>query len=151
MSVESLRKVKTLCEGVLERWRGRGIAAVYLYGSTLGAWQRPDSDVDIAVLDLEERPLNWTDQSKLMDELERALGRAVDLRMVRDCVLSLQAHIFDRGELVFVELPTVTETYVQALRRKYESQEGNRRAARLTTIRELTSGVGTHDEPRLPR
>ena len=85
------------CRSVLRSWGDRGVLAGYLYGSVLGSRFREDSNIDIAVLDSESRRLDWAEQSLLMVELERAVGRPVDLRMLRDCSTSHQAHVFENG------------------------------------------------------
>jgi predicted nucleotidyltransferase len=61
--------------------------AVFLYGSALDRLFRPDSDLDVAVLDDKQHPLSWPDQARLMDALERTTGRGVDLRMLRESSL----------------------------------------------------------------
>ncbi|MEZ5365058.1 MAG: nucleotidyltransferase domain-containing protein [Bryobacterales bacterium] len=83
----------------LRRFDPAGLLAVFLYGSVQSDRQREDSDVDIAVLDLPMRRLSWADQAVIAGELERSIGRPVDLRMLRDCPLSLQAHVLREGLL----------------------------------------------------
>jgi predicted nucleotidyltransferase len=76
-----------------------GIQAIFLYGSALSRLFRPDSDIDIAVLDSPEQPLDWHAQARLMDALERAIGRNVDLRLLRQSSPAHQAHVLERGTL----------------------------------------------------
>jgi predicted nucleotidyltransferase len=74
-----------------------GTRAAILYGSSLGPSFRVDSDIDIALLDDAEDRLSWRDQAEVMDLLERALKRGVDLRMLRDGSPSYQAHVLKRS------------------------------------------------------
>jgi predicted nucleotidyltransferase len=92
------------------------ILAVFLYGSALSRLFRPDSDLDIAVLDSPERPLDWSAQAKLMDRLERATGHGVDLRMLRESSLSHQAHVIDEGRMVWTRDPAEVEHYAREAR-----------------------------------
>jgi predicted nucleotidyltransferase len=92
------------------------ILAVFLYGSALSRLFRSDSDLDIAVLDSPENPLDWSAQAKLMDRLERATGHGVDLRMLRESSLSHQAHVIDEGRLVWTRDPDEVEQYVREAR-----------------------------------
>jgi predicted nucleotidyltransferase len=92
------------------------ILAVFLYGSALSRLFRSDSDLDIAVLDSLERPLDWSAQAKLMDSLERATGHGVDLRMLRESSLSHQAHVIDEGRMVWTRDPAEVERYVRETR-----------------------------------
>jgi predicted nucleotidyltransferase len=85
--------------------------AVFLYGSALDRHFRPDSDLDIAVLDSPERPLDWAGQAKLMDSLERATGRAVDLRLLRESSLSHQAHVVEHGRMIWTSDQDAVERY----------------------------------------
>ncbi|MFL6260324.1 MAG: nucleotidyltransferase domain-containing protein [Thermoanaerobaculia bacterium] len=89
------------------------ILAVFLYGSALSRLFRPDSDLDVAVLDSPESPLDWSAQAKLMDRLERATGYGVDLRMLRESSLSHQAHVINQGQMVWTKDPAEAERYVR--------------------------------------
>ena len=77
------------------------LQAAILYGSALGQGWRLDSDLDIAILDSADDRLSWREQAKLMDMLERATGRSVDLRMLRDLSVSHQAHVLESGRLLW--------------------------------------------------
>jgi len=139
------------CRLVLEKWGGSGIIAVYVYGSILGLRHRSDSDVDLAVLDRPKQPLGWTDQSVLMDEIERAVRMPIDLRMLRDCTLSHQAHILQHGAIVWIADKTAVDEYTHDILTKYESQRESRNRLWSSTLQELTSTLISPDEPRLPR
>ncbi len=113
------------CRSILERWRDRGIIAGFLYGSILGSRHRSDSDVDIALLDRADRRLGWADQSRLMDELERAIGMTVDLRMLRDTPLSHQVHVLRKGRPVWIADNGGTTAYVRSIESQYDAQHGS--------------------------
>lgn len=151
MAGNTAKEVTAACGRVLEQWRGRGVAAVYIYGSILGPRHRADSDVDVAVLDLEQQPLNWAGQSRLMDDLERAVGKPIDLRMLRSCVISLQAHILERGKPIWVEHPAVADDYAKDVRKKYETLREKNQKAWSSTLRGLAAKIATQNEPRVSR
>ena len=139
------------CRGVLERWRGKGILAVYVYGSILGPRHRSDSDVDLAVLDQRNEPLRWTEQSMLMDEFERAIRMPVDLRMLRDCTLSHQAHILEHGELVWITDKAAVDEFARDVLTRYASHRERTKHVWSSTLRDLMSSLMASHEPRLPR
>jgi predicted nucleotidyltransferase len=87
------------------------VRAVFLYGSSLDRLFRPDSDLDIAVLDRPQTPLTWSEQARLMDGLERATGRAVDLRMLRESSLAHQAHVLEHGRILWMRDSGEVERY----------------------------------------
>jgi predicted nucleotidyltransferase len=100
--------------------------AVFLYGSALDRLFRPDSDLDVAVLDSPERPLDGSGQAKLMDLLERATGRGVDLRLLRESSLSHQAHVIDHGRMVWTRDQSAVERYSrEVLRAAREACKGS--------------------------
>ena len=151
MSASTAKSAAAVCGQIFGRWQGRGIVAAYLYGSILGPRRRRDSDVDLAVLDSSQERLSWADQSKLMDELERALGQPVDLRMLRDCALSHQAHILQRGQPIWTENHAEMAEYARAIEMKYEGQQEQRRQAWSSVLRKFAARVTSPDESRLPR
>ena len=108
------------CRGVLQREGLQG--AVFLYGSSLERDFRFDSDVDLAVLDDSRHPLSWSEQARLMDILERALGKGVDLRMLRETSPSHQAHVLEQGQLVWSQDPGLVERYSQEIRSAIQSE-----------------------------
>jgi predicted nucleotidyltransferase len=89
------------------------ILAVFLYGSALGRLFRTDSDLDVAILDTPENPLDWSAQAKLMDALERATGHGVDLRLLRESSLSHQAHVIEQGRMIWTKDPAGVERYIR--------------------------------------
>ena len=90
-----------------------GMLALFLYGSALSRFFRPDSDLDIAILDDPRHPLSWQDQARLMDAFERVTGRAVDLRLLRESSLSHQAHVLEYGRRIWTGNPGEAERYAR--------------------------------------
>lgn len=102
------------------------VLAVFLYGSALDRLFRSDSDLDVAILDSPERPLDGSGQAKLMDFLERATSRGVDLRLLRESSLSHQAHVIDHGRMVWTRDQGAVERYSrEVLRAAREAREGS--------------------------
>lgn len=109
---------------VLESEHPDGILALFLYGSALSRLFRPDSDLDIAILESPEHPLSWQAQARLMDAFERATGRSVDLRLLRESSLSHQAHVLEQGWRLWTRDPDGTEQYTrQVLEEASEARE----------------------------
>lgn len=120
-----LERIETLvgvCRNVLQREGLSGMQALFLYGSALERDFRSDSDIDVAVLDDARHPLSWSEQARLMDILERALGKAVDLRMLRETSPSHQAHVLEQGQLVWSQDPSLVERYSQEIRSAVQSE-----------------------------
>jgi len=108
---------------VLSQLSGLPVRAVFLYGSILGTGFRPDSDVDLAVLDDADDRLSWEDQARLMDALERAIGYGLDLRMLRESSLSHQAHVLEQGLLLWWREPREeVEGYAREVRAAVEEE-----------------------------
>lgn len=107
---ERVERLTAACVGVLQT-SPPSVQAVFLYGSSLDRLFRSDSDIDIAVLDRPEDPLTWRDQARLMDDLERATRRAVDLRMLRESSLAHQAHVIENGRILWLRDPEEVERY----------------------------------------
>jgi len=113
-SGQRIERLSSACREVLSRLH-LPVAAVFLYGSALGEGFRPDSDVDVAVLD-DKEGLSWGDQARLMDALERSIRRGVDLRMLRESTPPHQAHVVEKGLLVWPPEPgPAVEDYTRGL------------------------------------
>jgi predicted nucleotidyltransferase len=117
---ERIESLVAACRSVLQREGLQG--AVFLYGSSLERDFRSDSDVDLAVLDDVRHPLSWSEQARLMDILERALGKGVDLRMLRETSPSHQAHVLEQGQLVWSQDPDLVKRYGQEIRSAIQSE-----------------------------
>lgn len=111
------RRTDHLAAACMEALKGKiltRVQAVFLYGSALGPFSRPD-DLGIAVLDKPEAPLTWREQANLMDRLERSTGCHVDLRMLRESSLSHQADALESGRLLWSQDPGEVERYRRAV------------------------------------
>ena len=117
---ERIEALVAACRSVLQKEGLQG--AVFLYGSSLERDFRSDSDVDLAVLDDSRHPLSWSEQARLMDILERALGKGVDLRMLRETSPSHQAHVLEQGQLVWSQDPDLVKRYSQEIRSAIRSE-----------------------------
>lgn len=79
-----------------------GVAAVYVFGSLARAQARPDSDVDVGVL-FNEPPARTLEAQPyaLEGDLERQLGRPVDVDWLNDAPVDLRIRVLRQGRLVF--------------------------------------------------
>lgn len=130
------------CRTVFEERSEPQVLAAWLYGSALGARHRPDSDLDIAVLDWSDNPLSWSAQSSLMDALERASGWPVDLRMVREGCHSLQLHVLTQGRQLWISDVDALQHYFESIRNMCEKEDCARTGLWRDTLRHLARGAG---------
>jgi predicted nucleotidyltransferase len=86
-----------------------GLRAVYRYGSAGGIYERPESDVDVAVL--ADFPLDFSTQCRLAAELACLVGRDVDLNDLRRLPVTLRVQIVTGGRRLFAANPAATEEY----------------------------------------
>ncbi|MEJ0035071.1 MAG: nucleotidyltransferase domain-containing protein [Gammaproteobacteria bacterium] len=77
--------------------------AVYVYGSVARGDERPDSDLDIAVL--LPPTVQISDKLGLMAELSRTTGREVDVVSLRDAGLDLVHEVLKDGQQLTVRRP----------------------------------------------
>ena len=148
---KQLETVVETCRAVLDRWSGSGLVAVYLYSSVLGSRRREDSDIDVACLDREDARLPWSDQAaRLMDDLERALEAAVDLRMLRDLRTSHQAHVIEEGLAIRVEDVSELESFESAVRERQTADRAKSERVWSKTVHDPARIGKDLDEPRLP-
>lgn len=82
--------------------RGEGVVCAYLFGSVARGDAGPGSDVDVAVL-LEAPPPPTLEGAgfRLEGDLERALGRPVDLVVLNRAPVDLVHRVLRDGVLVF--------------------------------------------------
>lgn len=79
----------------------RGVVAVWLFGSAARGTAAADSDVDVAVLfDHSPNPGLDGPRFSLEGELERAVGRIVDLVVMNDAPVDLRARVLRDGRLL---------------------------------------------------
>lgn len=78
-----------------------GVAAVYVFGSVARGEDRGDSDVDVAVLFDEAPAATFAAQPYGLEaELERRLGRAVDLVVLNRAPVDLRIRVQRDGRIV---------------------------------------------------
>lgn len=149
MALEALDdRVRTLTQiygSFFARRNNRRVIASFLYGSVQTKAWRPDSDVDIAILDHPEDRIIWDEQAILMDELERLTGQPTDLRMLRDCLVSHQAQVLTRGTLIWVSAPGILEAYQRSLLQEFQRSIPTVHHSWVSLLKELSGGA------RLPR
>ncbi len=102
---------------------------------------RQDSDVDIAVLDSASARIPWDRQGALLAELEGAIGRNIDLQMIRDLLPSHQCEIFRRGLALWIGSGREKEEYVRAAQAAYDAQREEARRHWMDTLQEMAGGL----------
>lgn len=141
LNTERLDHLVQTCRRFFEGQRDGRILGVFLYGSAMRGNSRADSDVDVAVLDAPNDRLSWGDEAWLMDALERATGCVIDLRMIRDCSLSHQAHILQEGKLIWAGDGKAIEDYRQNIVSAY-SKKGEVHEQWLACVDRLAHQLG---------
>ena len=82
------------------------VTAVYLFGSTARGTARPDSDIDVAVLFDADQPSTLEAPRFVIEgELERVLGRPIDLVALNDAPVDLRIRILREGRLLLDRRP----------------------------------------------
>ncbi len=138
---ERIRELTLACQEALLHGTPSNVQAVFLYGSALGPGFRPDSDVDIAVLDRTGDRLIWNEQARLMDLLERATGHGIDLRMLRDSPLSHQVNVLESGIRLLAGDPTEADRYRRETLESWRRQAHPNEEEWTSTLRRLAGSV----------
>ncbi len=86
-----------------------GVEAVYRYGSFGGEYERPDSDLDLAVLG--STKLDVATRMRLTALLEAKTGRMVDLNDMRALPVTLRVQIVTQGRRLFAAHRATAEAY----------------------------------------
>ena len=82
------------------------VTAAYLFGSAARGTARPTSDVDIAVLfETPQPPTLDAPRFVIEGELERALGKPVDLVVLNDAPVDLRIRVLRDGRLLVDRAP----------------------------------------------
>ncbi len=102
------------------------LQAVYRYGSAGGIFERPESDVDVAVL--ADAPLEFATQCRLLAELARLTGREVDLNDMRRLPVTLRVQIVTGGRRIFAANPGAAEEYDSRVLSDYAYLNESRKA-----------------------
>ncbi|CFX04324.1 conserved protein of unknown function [Candidatus Filomicrobium marinum] len=84
-----------------QRLRSMGAASLYLFGSTARDKARSDSDIDIFIEPVKNRPFSLVDLIRMRDFLRRSLGSDVDLTTRRSLHPALRKDIHRSAVKVF--------------------------------------------------
>src|SRR5881275_2357938 len=97
-----LQAIETrLREFLTERAEREGIAAAYLFGSVAPGTAGPRSDVHVGILYREDPPLTLEGLGlRLEGNLERLLGRPVQVVVLNGAIPELLVRIFHEGKLL---------------------------------------------------
>ena len=96
-----------LTQRIVEAFDSRqDVTAVYLFGSTARGTAKANSDIDVAVLfDTPQPPSLDAPRFVIEGELERALGRTVDLIVLNDAPADLRIRVLRHGVLLLDRNP----------------------------------------------
>lgn len=98
--------VREALTDLVERLERLQPVAIYLFGSQASGASRPDSDLDLALLQIPGAPaLSGPERLELIDELERLAGRQVDLVVLNRVPLPLQFEVIHTGKLLYESDP----------------------------------------------
>jgi predicted nucleotidyltransferase len=86
-----------------------GVQAVYRYGSAGSAYERPDSDIDLAVL--LDAPLAFSRLHQIAADLAQLTGRDIDLNDMRRLPVTLRVQIVTQGVRLFAANHGAAEEY----------------------------------------
>jgi len=110
-----------------------GTVAVYLFGSVARAESAPGSDVDVAILFDQDPPRTLQGlHLGLADELQRALGRRVDLIILNHAPADLVHRVLRDGILVCERSRSARIRFEVRLRNEYFDLEPIRKMYRRT-------------------
>jgi uncharacterized protein len=103
--------------------------AIYLYGSHATGDARPDSDVDLALLlpHVEAKATGSLALSELRTELERLLGRRVDLVNLRQTSTVFQKEVVFKGRRLLCATPGAVAEFEMLVLSFYQKLNEERR------------------------
>ena len=109
----------------------RGVVAVYVFGSLARGEQTPASDIDIAILFAVAPPATLDSALfTLAADLERLLGRSVDLTMLNTASADLVHRVLRDGDVIIDRDPTARLRFEVAKRNEFFDLEPLRRQYR---------------------
>lgn len=108
---DSIATCEKLIQLVLEAWPDT--QAIYLFGSWNTEYERPESDVDIAVLlpAAQAKKAGFLGLSDLHLALQTAVGREVDLINLRQAPTVLQKEVVLTGRRIFCVPGTIVDEF----------------------------------------
>ena len=110
---------------------GRRVCGVWIFGSVARGEDRPDSDIDLAVLC---EPALGLERAIVMDQVGRIVGRDVDLVDLRTAPPALAWEILTTGRLVDERDELAVEGFVRAARYAAEDDEQRSRMILLAQV-----------------
>lgn len=129
----------------VEPLRELGVAAVWLFGSTVAGGAHAHSDADVALLLREGAPRpSLRDRGRVSDVLARALGQPdIDLVVLDEAPLELRAAVLDQGRLLAEpDPPRRVRFEVETLSRWFDVREAVRAQDRAYVARIAREGLG---------
>lgn len=109
----------------------RRVAGVWLFGSVLRGEDRPESDIDLAILC---QPALGLDRAVAMDQVGRALDRDVDVIDLATAPPALVWEILVTGRLVYERDELEVERFMRAARYAAEDDEQRSRMILLAQV-----------------
>jgi predicted nucleotidyltransferase len=105
-----------------------GVQAVYLFGGHGAGDERPDSDVDLALLLSPEEagPAGSLAMSDLRFELESLLGREVDLVNLRKVNTVFQHEIIQQGRTIYQQSEYAVDSFEMLVMSLYQKLNAER-------------------------
>lgn len=85
------------------------VQAIYRYGSAGSIYERPDSDIDIAIL--ASRIVTFQEITELVSTLMNLTGRDIDLHDLRKLPVTLRVQIVLQGTRIYCVDRVAAETY----------------------------------------
>jgi predicted nucleotidyltransferase len=111
---------------------GRAVSGVWIFGSVARGEERPDSDVDLAVLC--EPALGLDERAAVMDQVGRVVGRDVDVIDLAAAPPALAWEILTTGHLLVERDEAHVERFVRGARYAAEDDEQRARMVLLAQV-----------------
>ncbi len=96
------------------------ILAIYLYGSTNGPFEKPDSDLDIAILLPWDEDLDYEVSCSLSMELAETFSKKIDLVHLRKAGIILQKEAILKGKRLYAGSSLEADRYEVMIMKSYQ-------------------------------
>ncbi len=93
------------------------ILAVYIFGSKGTEYEKEDSDVDLAILFADAKPLFA--ELSLEAEIEEIIAGEVDLVSLNKCNILLKYRIIKEGQKIYEQDPIYTADFIEEVLKHY--------------------------------